>query len=88
MSADDVKFVIFFRITESFHVSAGKQLCLPGRYGDLGETGEQHGRGEADESHNGPLQELQFSHQHIGGLRTLWDLLHEVQVSLVRQSEG
>lgn len=58
---------------------------LPGRYRDLSESSEQHSRGEADKGHDGPLQEVQFSHQYIGGFCTLWDLLHEVHVHLVRQ---
>lgn len=61
---------------------------LPGGYGDLGESGKQNSRRETDKSHNGPLQEIQLSHQHIGSLCTLWDLLHEVQVHLVRQARS
>lgn len=59
---------------------------LPGGYGDLSKSSEQHSRGETDEGHDGPLQEVQFSHQHIGGLCTLRDLLHEVHVDLVRHT--
>lgn len=64
------------------------RAVVPGRNWDLSESSEQHSRGEADKGHNGPLQEVQLSHQHIGGLCTLWDLLHKVQVHLVRQSKS
>lgn len=57
-------------------------VITPGGYGDLSEPSEQHSRGQTDESYNGSLKKVQFSHQHIGGLCTLRDLLHEVQVHL------
>lgn len=59
-------------------------LCpfLPGRYGDLSESSEQHSRGKANKGHNGSLKKVQFSHQNIRGFSALWDLLHEVHVHL------
>lgn len=56
---------------------------LPGRDGDLSESSEEHSWGEANKGHNGSLKKVQFSHQNIGGLSTLWNLLHEVHVHLV-----
>lgn len=66
-------------------IKAGSCSCLPGRYGHLCKSGEQHSRGKAHKGYNRPLQEVQLSHQHIGSLCTLWDLFHEVQIHLFRQ---
>lgn len=60
----------------------GQCPFLPGRYGDLSESSEQHSRGEANEGHNGSLEKVQFPHQNIRGFSALWDLLHEVHVHL------
>lgn len=61
-------------------------VITPGRNGDLSEPREQHSGGEAHEGYNGPFKEVQFSHQHIGGLCTLRDLFHKVQVHLRKSS--
>lgn len=55
---------------------------LPRGDGDLGESGEEDSRGQADEGYDGVLQEVQLSHQHVGGLGALRNLLHKVHVHL------
>lgn len=60
---------------------------LPGRYGDLSQSSKQHGRREANKGHNGSLEKVQFPHQNVGGFSALWDLLHEVHVHLVEDTQ-
>lgn len=62
-------------------------LLLPGWYGDLSESSEQHSRREANKGHNGSLKKVQFPHQNIRGFSALWDLLHEVHVHLVEDTQ-
>lgn len=55
---------------------------LPGGHRDFGEAGQQHGGAEPDEGDDGPLQEVHFTHQDVGGLGSVRNLLHEVHVHL------
>ena len=54
----------------------------PGRHRHLCEAGDEDGGREAHEGDDGLLQEVHLAHQHVGGLRTRRDLLHEVHVDL------
>lgn len=57
-------------------------MRVPGGHGDLGESGQQHGRGQANEGNDWMFQEVHFTNQDVGGFGTGWDLLHEVHIHL------
>lgn len=58
-------------------------VCVsPGGHWHLSEARQQHGGGESDEGDDRALQEIDFTHEDVGGLSTRRDLLHEVHVHL------
>lgn len=73
------------RVLSALGASDPKELHSPGGDGHLCHPSQHRRLEEPHKSHEGLLQEFHFSHQHVGGLCILGDLLDELVLQLLER---